>query len=223
MEILIGIVIGMLVLTAVVWGIVAERKRRAALVALAGRLGLSYRPERDRRLAERFGFLDRLNQGANRYCENMFSGRFKGCDILVFDYHYETYSSDSKGNRQTHHHHLAVFVLFLLREFPELTIGREGWLSKVAQAFGYDDIDFESAEFSRKFCVRSKDKRFAYDFCNPACMEYLLENDDLAIEVERNILAFVFTGRLKADLIEPNLDRLTHLRSLMPDYLFASA
>ena len=221
MEILIGIVVGALILALVVWGMLAEQKRRAALLALAQRLGLSYRSDRDRALAERFGFLNRLNQGAQRYGENLFSGRLDGHEVLAFDYHYETYSSDSKGRRQTHHHYLSVYALMLPRSFPELTICREGWLSKIAQAFGYDDIDFESAEFSRNFCVRAKDKRFAYDFCHPTCMEYLLGNADLDIEVEHNVLAMVFRGRLKLDLIEPNLRRLLHLRSLMPEYLFA--
>ena len=40
--------------------------------------------------------------------------------------------------------------------------------------FGYQDIKFESAEFSKTFCVRSPDKKFAYDVCNAKMMEYLL-------------------------------------------------
>jgi hypothetical protein len=105
--------------------------------------------------------------------------------------------------------------------FPELTIGPEGFFSKIAQAVGYDDIDFESHEFSRKFCVRSKDKKFAYDVCNAQMIEYLLTNPDLVIEIERDSLAVSFNRRLAPENIESNLNRLIAVRSLMPDYLFS--
>jgi hypothetical protein len=91
----------------------------------------------------------------------------------------------------------------------------------VAQAFGYDDIDFESHEFSRKFCVRSQNKKFAYDFCNAKMIEYLLSNSDLTIEIEGNALAISFSRRLAPEHIEPNLNRLVTIRSLMPEYLFS--
>ena len=107
--------------------------------------------------------------------------------------------------------------------FPELIITREGVFSKIAQAFGYDDIDFESHEFSRRFCVRSKDKKFAYDVCNARMIEYLLANDDLNIEIEGMALAIGFGDTLAPERIEPNLQRLVQLRGLMPNYLFAAA
>jgi hypothetical protein len=102
-------------------------------------------------------------------------GNYRGHEILAFDYHYETDSTDSKGHRNTNHHWFSFYLLFLPRSVPDLTIVPEGIFSKIAQAFGYDDIDFESAEFSRKFCVRSADKKFAYDICNSRMIEYLLQ------------------------------------------------
>ena len=104
--------------------------------------------------------------------------------------------------------------------FPELTIGREGFFSKIGQALGFDDIDFESHEFSRKFLVRSKDKKFAYDVCNARMIDYLLSNTDLSIEIESNVLAIYFTGRLAPEFIEKNLKRLVEIRSLILEYLF---
>jgi hypothetical protein len=148
-------------------------------------------------------------------------GNFRTYPIHAFDYHYETHSTDSKGNRQTHHHHFSCLILTLDKAFPELTIAAEGFFSKIAQSLGYDDIDFESHEFSRKFCVRSKDKKFAYDFCHARLMEYLLLNQDLAIELEGMALAIVFSGCLEPAQIEQNLERLVQLRLFMPKYLFS--
>jgi len=136
--------------------------------------------------------------------------------IMVFDYHYQTGSG-----KNTHHHHFSFFIMHLTAAFPELVIGPEGVFSKIAQAVGYDDIDFESHEFSSKFCVRSADKKFAYDVCNAQMIEYLLSNRDFSIEIEGNVLAISFNRRLAPEAIEPNLNRLVTVRSLMPDYLFS--
>src|SRR5687768_8297199 len=201
-----------LVVVLAIFGAIAAKKRREAFVALAARLGLQFAPDRDRTIADRFQFLNRLAQGSNRYAYNILSGTYQGRSVLVFDYHYQTESRDSKGNRRTHHHHFSCFVLQLERAFPELTIAREGIFSKVAQVFGYDDIDFESHEFSRTFCVRSKDKKFAYDVCHARMIEYLLANDDLNIEIENTVLALAYSGVLKAEEIEPNLQRLVQVR-----------
>ena len=217
------IIAGVIALIVVlgILGYLSARKRREAMAALATRLGLSFNPAKDRELARRYRFLDKLRSGSNRYAFNILSGNYQGNDVTLFDYHYETHSTDSKGHRRTHHHYFSFFILRSSASFPELVIGREGFFSKVAQALGYDDIDFESHEFSRKFCVRSKDKKFAYDVCNGRMIEYLLSNSDLSIEIERDALAISFSRRLSPEHIEPNLNRLITVRSLMPEYLFS--
>ncbi len=217
------VLVALLMVAAVIGSIIAARKRREAMRLLAERLGLAFNPDKDYGLANRFSFLNKLRQGDNRYALNVLSGTYQGHEVLVFDYHYETHSTDSKGNRHTQHHHFSFFILFLPRPGPELIISREGILSKLAQAFGYDDIDFESAEFSRKFCVRSRDRRFAYDICHPRFMEYLLANDDLSLEFESNVVALGFDQRLASSEIERNLRRLLEVRALLPEYLFNPA
>jgi hypothetical protein len=204
-----------------IFGAIAAKKRREAFAVLADQFGLNFSPAKDRNFAGRYNFLNKLQTGENRYAFNILSGKYKDNDILVFDYHYETHSTDSKGHRQTHHHYFSFSILHLTIFLPELSVVREGILSKIGQALGYDDIDFESYEFSKKFCVRSKDKKFAYDFCNAKMMEYLLANNDLSIEVENNALSISFDRCLKPEDIEPNLKRLINIRSLIPDYLFS--
>jgi hypothetical protein len=218
--ILIVILFALLVIGGAIYSAIAARKRREELFELAARLGLQFSPGEDYELADRFGFLDKLAQGSNRYAFNVISGTYRQNQVLVFDYHYETHSTDSKGNRQTHHHYFSFFILLLPLTFPELKITREGLLSKIAQALGYEDIDFESAEFSRAFCVRSKDRKFAYDVCNAQMMEYLLANRDLSIEIEGPALALAFDERLSAPEIEADLQRLLEIRLRLPDYLF---
>ena len=208
-------IIAILIIVLVV-SIISARKRREAMVSLAAKLGLRFNPDRDRNLAQQYKFLDKLRRGRNRYAYNILSGSFQRQDITVFDFHYKTGSG-----KNTHHHHFSFFILHLAAAFPELVIGPEGIFSKIAQAVGYDDIDFESHEFSSKFCVRSADKKFAYDVCNARMIEYLLSNRDFSTEIESNVLAISFNCRLAPELIESNLNRLVQVRSLMPDYLFS--
>lgn len=198
----------------------AAKQRREAMETMARSLGLNFFPDKDWSFDERYPFLGKLCQGDNRYAFNILDGDYHGYPVQAFDYHYETSSTDSKGNRTTTSHHFSFFVLRLGRQFPELVICREGWTSKIAQFLGYDDIDFESAEFSRRFLVRSPDKRFAYDVCNGQMIEHLLKHPDLNIEIDRDCLTLFFQNRLAPEKIRYNLDRLIELRDLFPAYLF---
>lgn len=213
--------IGVMVIGCI-YSIIAARKRREGLFALAQRLNLNFDAGQDFGIADRFSFLKQLAQGSNRYATNVLSGNYQQNEILAFDYHYETYS-ESKNGRQTHHHWFSFFILTLPASFPDLTIRRENFFLKVAEVFGYQDIKFESAEFSKTFCVRSPDKKFAYDVCNAKMMEYLLANRDLSIEIENEVIALVFNTRLSVGQIELNLQRLVEIRSRLPEYLFTNA
>ena len=215
MEPLIIVVFIAIFITVAIVGYLSALKRREAMMAVATKLSLSFHYPKNRDIARRYRFLDKLRRGSNRYAYNILSGRYQNHEVILFDYHYQTGSG-----KDTHHYNISFFILHMTRSFPELVIGPEGFFSKIAQAIGYDDIDFESHEFSRRFCVRSKDKKFAYDVCHARMIEYLLSNSDLTIEIEDDVLAISFQRRLAPEHIEPNLDRLLTLRSLMPDYLF---
>lgn len=220
MEILLFVFFAGVAIALAIFGALQAKKRREELAALAATLGLRFDPEKDWSVDERYPFLTKLNTGLNRYSANRLTGSYRGHEVEVFDYHYETHSTDSKGRRSTQHHHFSYFVLHLPERFPELTITREGVLSKIAQTFGYDDIDFESAEFSKKFCVRSGDKKLAYDICHARMMEYLLANDDLNLELDEHCLATFHAGHLGAALIARDLDRLVEIRDLIPAYVW---
>lgn len=200
---------------------IQEKKRREALRQIATQLGFRFSPSKNRSLASRFGFLEKLERGRNRYAYNIMEGTATdGSPACLFDYHYETKSRDSKGRTKTHHHYYSVFTLMLPQPFPELIIEPEGFFAKIAQALGFDDIDFESVEFSKRYKVKSPDKKFAYDVCNAQMIDYLLRQRNLAIEIESNVLAMTYNGRMKVDNVIPNYERLQQIRGLMPNYLF---
>jgi len=199
----------------------AERRRLLDLQLLAARLGFEeFKPDRDEAFALGWGFLDRLAQGEDRYAFNILRGTYHDQRLFVFDYHYRTGTGKSRDE-----HYFTMLMLVVPEAFPQVTItaGGESVLAKVTAALGgRNDIKFESAEFSRNFHVRSRDKRFAYDVCNAQMIEYLLANRDLEVEIQGPVLSLAFAPQLSAGQIESNLQRLVEIRSRLPEYLFTN-
>ncbi len=218
--ILIIVVIGIAIGVGIYLGYLHEKKRRAALAKLATSLGIAFYPAKDWALAKRYGKLDALRKGSNRYAYNILQGDWNGLRVELFDYHYQVTRSTGKST-STQHFYLSVLVCRLPRIFPELRVYRENLVEKFVQMIGFEDIEFESAEFSRRYTVRSKDRKFAYDFLHPRTIEYLLQAPDLYLEIENGALALVTPTRLKPEQIPEHLAHLRTLRELMPNYLFA--
>ncbi|MBI4230940.1 MAG: hypothetical protein HY608_08915 [Planctomycetes bacterium] len=171
---LLVIVIPIAVLVAI-----AAKKRRKDLAAWAAANGFRFRPEKDRSLDDRLPGFSCLHQGRSRYGYNFIEGERDGRGVLAFDYHYVT---GSGKHQQTHV--FSALVLETRLPLKPLFIRPEGFLDKVTEFFGMDDIDFESVEFSRKFYVKSSDKRWAFDVIHQKTMEFLLAHPRHTIEFQ---------------------------------------
>ncbi|MCC6579814.1 MAG: hypothetical protein IT440_05185 [Phycisphaeraceae bacterium] len=179
---LIFVAVVVAIIVAMVVSAAQARKRREALAQWANENGWSFSPANQHHYDARFPQFKCLAQGDNRYACNIVAGPHGDHRITVFDYHYETHSTDSKGRRQTHHHSFSAVLLELPLTLKPLMIRPENLLDKIAGAFGWDDIDFESAEFSRKFHVSSPDRRWAYDVLHPRAMQFLLDQRRYSIQ-----------------------------------------
>ncbi len=217
---------GIMVVVAVVAAIKQKRLaegRSLELQVMAGQLKFDdFNPNRDEGFAMGWGFLSWLAQGDNRYAFNIMRGTYHGQTLFVFDYHYRTGSGKNAMNCN-----ITMLMIVFKAVFPQLTIepGGESLYSKMESVvFGDEDkIGFESAEFSRTYHVRSKDKKFAYDVCNPQMMEYLLANPGLQIEIQGPVLSLAFEPQLPVGEIESNLQRLIEICSRLPQYLLTNA
>lgn len=197
----------------------AAYARTVSLLALSSRLGFDnfeQGPEPDFALG--WAFLDPLARGNRRFAFNIFRGTYHGEQMFIFDYHYETGSGKNRKD-----HYLTMFMLVLKECFPQVTLKPENLLSKIEGAFDSENIKFESAEFSRAFCVHSADKKFAYDVCNAQMMEYLLVNRGLNLQIQGPVISLVFEPQLPVDQFELNLQRLAQIRALLPEYLFTNS
>lgn len=180
MEVLVGGLAGMLpylifagfaalIVVGIVYGIIKARERREAMARLAASLGLRYYAADPWDLPSRYGHFDLFGHGHSKRASNIMGGERDGRSVIAFDYRYTT---GSGKNQTTHHYQGAVLEIPIVA--PRLRMRRENVLDRVASWVGYDDIDFESDEFSRRYHVKSEDRRFAYDILHTRLIDYLL-------------------------------------------------
>lgn len=188
MEFLIVLVVIACAIACAYWAYAAQQKRTAEMAALATELGWPFRPEKDHEHDEDFSQFEVFRHGHSRYAYNTLIGKIQvdGAiwPVKVGDFHYQTTSHNGK-HTTTHTHRFSYIVLRLpYGPMPELLVRREGMFDAVKDLFGFDDIDFESAEFSRRFCVKSPDRRFAYDVIHPLMIEFLMGYEPPTIDIE---------------------------------------
>lgn len=219
------LVVGILVLAivAVVFGHLAEKRRREELAAFAGEIGWRFDPSRRSNdpLLARF---EQFRRGHSRRAFNTLNGTLDArgleCDAQAGDFLYKQTSGSGK-NRRTTTYRFSYLVLDLpFRAVPDLVIRREGMFDKLTSVLGFDDIDFESDEFSRKFFVQSRDRKFAYDLIDPRMMEFLLAKSPPRIELEAGFLCLTDgSSRWDPHQFGVQLDTARDFLGRWPDHL----
>jgi hypothetical protein len=167
-------IVVLFVIIAVVVAVVASmaaKKRREALERVAASNGLSFNAEDPFDLPTYLAGIETFNVGSSRRAQNVIHGEWRGRKVIAFDYQYTTGSGKNR-----HTHHLSACLQPVGVRVPSVVIRPETFLDKAAAFVGFEDIDFESDEFSREFFVKSDDRKFAYDICHPQMMSWLLAN-----------------------------------------------
>jgi len=174
-----------------------EHKRRDKMFALARQMGLSFSAAGGN--WARYGQFDVFARGDKRRAFNTMKGRVTAGDLVLrvlggdFEYR-EADGSSSDGRRRQRTRRFSYLVVETpWRDTPALRIRREGLLDKVTGALGFEDIDFESAEFSRRFHVASADRKFTYDLITPRVMQFLLAENAPPMQLDNGAI-LVWTG-----------------------------
>ena len=174
---------------AIYLGWQAQKKRREEMARLAAELGLAFDAGSDSHHDELYAQFEIFRRGHSRAAFNTLEGSVEmaGREFMVRmgDFTYKVTSSTGKSTQTTTYHFSYIIVHLPWLAVPDLLIRREGIFDRLAGAFGFDDIDFESAEFSRRFHVKSPDKRFAYDVCHPRMMEFLMQSKSPCVDIEQ--------------------------------------
>ena len=208
------VVVIAVVFVAIVYGYLASEKRRKELCAWAISRGLTFSSTKDRGMANRFTEFKCLHQGHSRYAYNIMRGNWRGQGVLLFDYHYAT---GSGKNRSDHHFSAAIATApYLLQP---LMIRPEGLFDKITEFFGWDDIDFESAEFSRKFYVTSPDRKWAYDVIHQRMMDYLLASERYTVQFDFHSIIATRSKQFSPREFEAAAEFTHGILQRMPEYV----
>jgi len=189
-------------------------KRRKELTRWAASRGLRFDPGRDSSFDDRYPEFGCLRRGHSRYALNTSEGTWNGRPMVAFDYRYVT---GHGKNRSTHH--FSAVIIEGGQPLKPLRIRSEGIFDRVTEFFGIDDIDFESAQFSREFHVKSQDKRWAYDVLHQGTMEFLLAAPRFSIQFDARHAIAWRNRRFDPATFEEAAGVITGILDRLPDYL----
>ncbi len=209
---------GVFVVGIIILGFYLAAKRRKELAAVANRLGFRFYPGGSFDFEDQYRFFELFGRGDSRRSCNLIAGRDNEIDVKLFDYKYCT---GSGKNRTTHNRSVCILEVPVSCGFPYVIIRPEGFFDKFASLVGFNDIDFESVEFSKKYYVKSKDRRFAYDVIHPRMMVFLLDVGTVYIEMGDSAVLVHHDRRLSPRYWPGLLNLGMRFVELIPERLFA--
>jgi hypothetical protein len=170
----------------------ASERRRAELAEVAQELGWRFDPSFKSGEGPPYSYFEAFSMGdfnvkAYNTIEGSLQIRGRAFPVAIGDF--TTTQLGSKSSTEYRFSYLLLEVPF--SRVPDLFIRPEGLIDRIGAAIGIEDIDFESAEFSRRFHVSSSDKRFAYDVIHARMMEFLLARRPPQISLFRGYLCIV--------------------------------
>ncbi len=181
--------------------VVTEKKRRAALAQVALTLGFSYLDKVPEATLAGLGNFPLFRHGHSKSARNLMEGKSGDAQVTLLDYQYTTGGGkDSHTARQT----VAIYR-GAATGLPELTLTPEHWWDRIAQIFGYQDIDIEaSAEFSRQYLLRGPDESAIRSAFGAEALGFFAQHPGWSVESFGGSLAVYHAGkRCKPEEIQP--------------------
>jgi hypothetical protein len=175
--------VGLLVLMMVVIIVTSrkERERTEALRRVAETAGLAFQPKADVAAIRSLGDVQLFARGHSKRATNLMAGRLGDQPVAVFDYQYTVGS----GKRQLTTMQTVVVLPSAKSSLPDLQMAPENPLNRIAEAFGYQDIDIESSpEFSRRYILRGADEAAIRAALYPRATSYFAGHEGWSIEAQ---------------------------------------
>lgn len=159
-----------------------------------------------------------FGQGSSRSAQLGYDGTFDGLSASGFGYKYSTGAGNTE---RTHRFHIS-FVRVPGAQFPTLTLATESWVNRVLT----EDIQFEDAEFNRRWWVNSPSPRFAHDVIHPRLMHWLNTTPLPGFSTlwfEGDAILVATPGLLTPDDVDARLRLLTRMAAIIPRFVLNDA
>jgi hypothetical protein len=205
--------IAVVFVVVIIGSAIYSRKRREALQQAADALGLEFAPAPGD-VHTQYQQFRPLNIGRNRRSRNLLHGRRGEIEWELFDYQYRT---GSGKNATTHS--IGVLVAGMPMAFPTMEIRPENMLDKIAAMAGFDDINFESEQFSRRYHVKCDNRRACYELIHPQMIEYLLSLPQLSWQFSGRCIALTRNGFYAPDQLEATMGMVEGFVQRIPAYV----
>jgi hypothetical protein len=180
----VALVLVMAVLLVVAWR--KERTRTEELRRVAATAGFVFQAKGDLAALRALGAVPLFERGHSRRVRNLMTGRIGDEQLAVFDYRYSVGSGKSQRTRtQT-----VVLLHSAGRLLPELQMFPENPVTRLAEKFGFQDIDIDSSpEFSRRYVVRGKDEHAIRAALAARATSYFAAHEGWTVEARSGTVA----------------------------------
>ena len=133
-----------------------ERERTEQLKATAAQLGWQFIESPTFEWIPNLEKFSLFTRGRRKQISNMMYGEMEGIKAALFDYQYTV------GSGRSQHTYFQSVAYFEPKDMslPSFSLRPEGIFQKLAQVFGYQDIDFgQRPLFSKKYLLRGADEQ----------------------------------------------------------------
>ena len=155
--------------------------------------------------------------GDSRRASEVMTGPFGPYRGTAFAYRYTTGSGKERTT-----HVFGVTTLSLPTFLPTLEVTPENLGTRIARAFGGQDIQFESEDFNKRWRVAARDPKFAHDVLHPRVLERLVRGDTagMSVRIEGTDIVCWTVGRPDLDLLGTRLGVLRSIVDAVPRYVW---
>jgi hypothetical protein len=174
---------------------VYEKKRTAALKALAESMNLPFFPQGDPALVHTLDSFNLFSLGRNKVTSNMIHGKTEDTDLAIFDYRFTIgHGKQKRTTRQT-----VIYFDTSLLSLTEFAIRPESLFQKLGRIVGLDDIDIQdSPRFSSLFWLQGSNVPEVRELFRGDIVRWFEKRPDLSAEGSGSRLILYRTARRTA-------------------------
>lgn len=209
---IIGIAIAVFAIFAIVFYL-KEKKRTEKLQQLAASLGFGFDKKSTLDVLKTTHDLGLFAKGRGRSLKNRLYSTGGTIDEMVFGYQYTT----GTGKHSSTYNQTVAYFHNDYMALPRFELCPENFLHRIAEKFGYQDIDFDTEpDFSKQYLLRSNDEPAIRKAFNTLVIQWFVQRPKISAESNgHSLIVYQHGKRLSVDEITSFLMEARKLYTLL--------